>query len=96
MDPFDAFSLTRDGHRSVGRFLGVGGAMQPHDAIGIGIDVQISQARDVFGSKLRLHLGRDRRILDERLRVRTIRVRVLGGYRHDRPEQYADDHQRRR
>jgi hypothetical protein len=67
VDPFDAFSLAGDGDRLVDRFLGVRSSLQPHHAIGIGIDVYIPQARDVLRSKLRLYLGRDRRILDERL-----------------------------
>jgi hypothetical protein len=74
VDPFDALGLARDGDRLVGRFLGACSSNQPHHAIDIGIDVYIPQARDVFGSKLRLYLGGDRRILDERLRMRTIRV----------------------
>jgi hypothetical protein len=41
VDPFDAFSLAGDGYRLVDRFLGVRSSMQPHHAIGIGIDVDI-------------------------------------------------------
>src|SRR6202790_2532771 len=93
VDRFDAFSLAGDGYRLVGGFLGVRSSMQPHHAIGIGIDVYITQARDVLGSKLRLYLGRDRRILDERLRMRTIRVCVFGGYCYDGSQQYTDDHE---
>jgi hypothetical protein len=95
VDRFDPFSPTGDGYRLVGCFLGVCGSMQPHDAVSISIDVNIPQARDVLGGKLRLNLGRDRRILDECLRMRTIRVRVSAGYRHDGSKQDANDHERR-
>ena len=42
VDVFDAFGLASDGDRLVGRFLGSRSSMQPHHAIGVGVDVYTS------------------------------------------------------
>src|ERR1700730_1342796 len=69
VDRLNTFGLTRNGLGLVCRFLGSGGAGEPHDSILVRVDMNAPQAGDVLRSQFGLDFRRYRRILHECLRV---------------------------
>src|ERR1700692_3880242 len=74
-----------DGHSLVYGLLSSGAAAQPNDAILIRVDMNAPRAGQMFRSELGLDFRRNGRILDERLRMRAILIRIVG-QGHDRPK----------
>ena len=89
LDRRDVLGTACDRNRFVDCGLTVSRTAEPYDAIGIRIDVNIAEAGQVLGSKLRFDLGRDDRVLDEGLGILAIHVGIIGGKAHARRKRCA-------
>ena len=73
----------------VGFFFSLGFSAQGHDALVVGIDLNTRQTAYLFFGQLGLDLGSYHRVLDERLRGRTVGIGIGGMTRYGQHHQRA-------